>query len=95
MCREIASMVLRYLHVCGYRLLVVPKRQQRLLSSYWYCPSFKPCLDAAAFSAVQAGVHANVLVGFQSAGNKQLNMDFPLGKDSLLSLSVPFSVNKT
>ncbi|OAX31913.1 hypothetical protein K503DRAFT_702953 [Rhizopogon vinicolor AM-OR11-026] len=58
--REIASMVLRYPHVCGYRLVSVAKEKPKsLLRQYVF-------LRAACFSAVRASVPATVLVGLQN-----------------------------
>jgi len=58
-CREVASMLLRFPHVCGYRLVGFSEEKPRcLLRSH-------PFLRPAIFSAVQAGVPATVLVGFR------------------------------
>jgi hypothetical protein len=91
-CREVASMILHYPHVCGYRLVAIPKEQRLLLSSARAFPCDLHSLHAAAFFAVQAGVPATVLVGFSWVEEEVLFMDIVLGKNSLLSLQVPFAV---
>jgi hypothetical protein len=89
-CREVASMILQYPHVCGYRLVAIPKEQRLLLSSTSAFPCDLRSLHATAFSAVQAGVPATVLVGFSWA--EEVSFMDMFGKNSARSLEVPFAV---
>jgi len=57
LCRGAASAILHYPHVCGFRLVAVPKEEV-------HC-SYRQFLVAAMFSAVQAGVPAAVVVGLE------------------------------
>ncbi|OAX37244.1 hypothetical protein K503DRAFT_743039 [Rhizopogon vinicolor AM-OR11-026] len=65
LCREAATMVLRYPHVCGYRLVAVAKEKPQCLLH----PGEYRFLHNACFSAAQAGIPANVLVGSESQNN--------------------------
>ncbi|KAG2122723.1 hypothetical protein DEU56DRAFT_70473 [Suillus clintonianus] len=73
LCREAASMVLRYPHVCGRRLVAVSKETpSSLLQRHRF-------LYAASFAAARAGVPIDVLVGW-GFGESEI-MNFPI--DSL------------
>jgi len=90
-CREVASMLLRYPHVCGYRLVGVPEEKpQCLLRPH-------PLLRPAMFSAVQAGVPATVLVGFRWTRTKgSLWVHVPLCEHrDQYQLRVPFAARNT
>lgn len=63
LCRDVASMVLRYPHVCGYRLSDAPKEQPtRFQNDYRF-------LRATSFLAVRDGIPAIVVVGLGSDEN--------------------------
>lgn len=75
-CRQVASMVLRYPHICGYRLVTVAKEKpERMMHGYRF-------LRASCFSAEQNGIPATLLVGMGSgrwAPGSILGMHIPFG----------------
>ncbi|OAX34814.1 hypothetical protein K503DRAFT_723914 [Rhizopogon vinicolor AM-OR11-026] len=82
--REVASMVLRYPHVCGYRLVAVPTRKpESLRSGYRF-------LRSAAFSAERADIPATVIIGLRDTSYNQMKIPFAEG----YSPSVPVSVEE-
>jgi hypothetical protein len=66
-CREAASVVLRYPHVCGFRLVATKEKPRCSIFPYQY-------LVAARFSAVRAGIPANVSIG--SRGTERIELTF-------------------
>ncbi|KAG2109561.1 uncharacterized protein F5147DRAFT_611633 [Suillus discolor] len=74
--REAASMILRYPHICGYRLVADPKG--RTVDEPF-------SLSAAAFSAVRAGILATVVVGlqFEDKSPRKLVTPLDVGGESL------------
>ncbi|KAG2137914.1 hypothetical protein DEU56DRAFT_342827 [Suillus clintonianus] len=75
LCREAASMVLRYPHVCGHRLVAVSKETpSSILRSHRF-------LHAASFAAARAGVPTDVLVGW-GVGESEI-MNFPIDGNRL------------
>ncbi|OJA16094.1 hypothetical protein AZE42_05648 [Rhizopogon vesiculosus] len=80
LCNAVASIVLRYPQICGYRLVGVPnERPNHLQKDYRF-------LRAASFLAVRSGIPAILIVGLGSSGIIKIPSDFD---DS--SLSVRFS----
>ncbi|KAG2057133.1 hypothetical protein BDR06DRAFT_220014 [Suillus hirtellus] len=79
--REVASMILRYPHTCGYRLVADPRGRtiDEPLS-----------LSAAIFSAVRAGILATVVVGLRIENKSPTRLTTPLDVGGE-SLWVPFS----
>ena len=59
LCRGAASGILHYPHVCGFRLVAVPKERVHCRQVYYQF------LAASIFSAVQAGVPAAVVFGLK------------------------------
>ncbi|KAG1841413.1 hypothetical protein DFJ58DRAFT_844995 [Suillus subalutaceus] len=59
LCREAASMVLRYPHLCGHRLVAVPQEKPK------YLRGLRVSLYATSFSAVKAGIPTVVDVGVE------------------------------
>ncbi|KAG2045185.1 hypothetical protein BDR03DRAFT_938124 [Suillus americanus] len=57
--REVASMILRYPHLGGYRLVAAPRRKLRYLTDHHLS------LRAASFPAARAGIPATVHVGLE------------------------------
>ncbi|KAG2036173.1 hypothetical protein BDR03DRAFT_898754 [Suillus americanus] len=86
LCREAASMVLRYPHLCGYRLVAVPKKKPEYLQDQHLS------LHTTSFSAARTGVPATVLVGCQFEYGQSRYLDFPLSITDLKPCSLPFSV---
>ncbi|KAG1749708.1 uncharacterized protein EDB91DRAFT_1078724 [Suillus paluster] len=70
LCREAASMVLRYPHICGYRLVAIPKEK---------LPDSHLSLRAAAFSAVRSSAPADVLVGIGDTPEDVVKMPLKVG----------------
>ncbi|OJA08442.1 hypothetical protein AZE42_06547 [Rhizopogon vesiculosus] len=74
-CRELASIVLRYPHICGYRLVTVAKEKpERMMHGYLY-------LRVSCFSTKRAGIPATVLVGMGSDRR---------GPGSRIGIDIPF-----
>lgn len=74
-CRQVASMVLRYPHICGYRLVTAAKEKpERMMNHYRF-------LRASCFSAERNGVPATLLVGMGRDG---------WGANSILGMQIPF-----
>jgi hypothetical protein len=67
--REVASEILRYPHLCGYRLVATKPR---------YIQDQHLSLQAAAFSAVRAGVSATVLFGLAFKNGPSAKLPAPL-----------------
>ncbi|OJA21361.1 hypothetical protein AZE42_10022 [Rhizopogon vesiculosus] len=85
-CREVASMVLRYPHICGYRLVAAAKEKPEYLMRY------HNFLRASCFSAERAGVPATVLVGTGRDGwssSSTIGIDLPFYPD--FPIRVPVS----
>jgi hypothetical protein len=57
--RKVASMILRYPHICGFRLVAVTEKPERMMEDYLF-------LRASSFSAERAGIPATVFVGMES-----------------------------
>ena len=71
--REVASMVFRYPHVSGYRLLATPaETPDNMLEKHRF-------LQAAFFFAVRGGISATVLVGFGDRDGDYVTL--PFGND--------------
>ena len=90
-CREVASMLLRYPHVCGYRLVGFSEEKLQCLLRP------RAFLRPAIFSAVQAGVPATVLVGCRLTRTKgSLWVHVPLCEHrDQYQLRVPFAARNT
>ncbi|OAX34615.1 hypothetical protein K503DRAFT_430709 [Rhizopogon vinicolor AM-OR11-026] len=68
--REVASMVLRYPHVCGYRLVAVPTRKPESLR-IGYC-----FLRTASFTAECASIPATVIIGLRDTSYHMMDIPF-------------------
>ncbi|KAG1852451.1 hypothetical protein DFJ58DRAFT_791068 [Suillus subalutaceus] len=79
LCREAASMVLRYPHLCGCRLVAVPKTKPEYLQDQHLS------LYTTSFSAAHAGVPATVLIG---------SLEFQYGSSTILCLPLRVSYFK-
>jgi hypothetical protein len=62
LCREAASTVLRYPHVCGFRLVAAKEKPQGPTGTVPYHE-----LVSGIFSAVRAGIPADVSIGLWGA----------------------------
>ncbi|KAG1889246.1 hypothetical protein F4604DRAFT_1950204 [Suillus subluteus] len=72
LCREAALMVLRYPHLCGYRLVAAPQEKPK------YLRGIHLSLQAASFSAVRAGNPTVVDVGVEFPNIRSKSMITPL-----------------
>ncbi|KAG1857069.1 hypothetical protein F4604DRAFT_1958391 [Suillus subluteus] len=85
--REAASMVLRYPHLCGYRLVTVPKKKPGYLQDQYLF------LHSGSFYAERTGVPATVVVGLRFRSEPLRNLDLPLKVTDLRLWPIPFSVS--
>ncbi|KAJ8583527.1 hypothetical protein M405DRAFT_884791 [Rhizopogon salebrosus TDB-379] len=79
--REVASMILRYPHICGFRLVAVIEKPERMMEDYLF-------LRASSFSAERAGIPATVLVGLGSDHGWDRWED---REDWIISMHIPYA----
>ncbi|KAG1780074.1 hypothetical protein EV702DRAFT_1084599 [Suillus placidus] len=89
LCRGAVLMVLRYPHLCGYRLVAAPQEKPE------YLQEKHRSLRAASFSAVRADIPTIVDVGVKFRDIPSESMMTPLRVKGSLALYVTFSAQPT